>query len=86
MQEEGESKSSVGERAAHQNPPTLPFPRVWRCLLPPFHTILPGPLFLVPMWPPCFQAGLLGSCLSALPKPPCPSLPDQPLKVVPFSR
>lgn len=52
MQEEGESKSSVGERAAHQNPPTLPFPRVWRCFLPPFHTILPGPLFLVPMWPP----------------------------------
>ena len=75
MQEEGESKSSGGEKSAPQSP--WPFPRAWRCLLSPFHTILPRPLFLVPTWLPSLQAGLLGFCLPALPKPPCPPLPDQ---------
>lgn len=58
--------------------------------LPSSVEVLPSPLPHHPPWAliSCAHVAaiLLGSCLSALPKPPCPSLPDQPLKVVPFSR
>lgn len=48
MQEEGESKSSVGERAAHQNPPLRPSLECGGASFPPSTPSSLGPYFLCP--------------------------------------
>lgn len=87
MQEEGDIKSSVGERAAPQSSPNSAFPSSVEVLPPPPSTpSFLDPYFLRPCGRHSSKLVSLGSYLSALPKPPCPLLPDQPLQAVPFSK